>query len=176
MRTLWLLLYYTVLQRLPMHPFPGGLLFNRLRLAAVKRVVRKCGVGVMVKSGCYFGNGSRLTIGDRSQLGQHARLNGEIHIGNDVLMAQDVVMMATSHRYDRLDIPIIAQGEAEEVPIHIGDGAWIGTRVIILPGVDIGHDSIVAAGAVVTKSCPPFSILGGVPARIVKMRTPTAEP
>lgn len=170
MRAFWLLFYYAVLQKLPMHPFPGGALFNRMRLFAVKRILSQCGKDVMVKDRCYFGDGRRLTIGDRSQLGQNARLNGTIHIGKDVLMGQDVVMMATSHRYDQLDIPIIAQGETEEQPIRIGDGCWIGTRVIVLPGVEIGHDSIVAAGAVVTKSCPPWSILGGIPARVVKMR------
>src|SRR5690242_18053981 len=113
-RAFWLVLYYLVLQHLPMQPFPGGHFFNWVRLVAVRRILHRCGENVMVKDHCYFGDGRRLTVGDRSQLGQNARLNGEIHIADDVLMGQDVVMMATSHRYDRLDVPIVAQGEAPE--------------------------------------------------------------
>lgn len=176
LRTIILILYYGLLARLPMHPFPGGRTFNRLRLFAVRRIVRSCGRDVMVKSGCYFGDGKRLSIGDRSQLGQDGRLNGSITIGKDVLMGQEVIMMATSHRYSRTDLPIMAQGEEDEKPITIGDGAWIGTRAIILPGVEIGHDSIVGAGAVVTKSFPPYSIVGGVPARLLKSRLDSPAP
>ena len=85
-------------------------------------------------------------------------------------MGPDVVMMATSHEFARLDIPINLQGAKEENPIVIGDDCWIGTRAIILPGVHIGKQSIVAAGAVVTRSFPDRSILGGVPARLLKTR------
>ena len=175
MHNLSLILYYALLAHLPMHPFPGGRIFNRLRLFAVRRIVKSCGEDVLVKSGCYFGNGKRLSIGDRSQLGQDGRLNGSITIGKDVLMGQEVIMMATSHRYTRTDIPIMAQGEEDEKPIVIGNGVWIGTRAIILPGVEIGHDSIVGAGAVVTKSCPAYSIIGGVPAKFMKSRLAEAE-
>lgn len=170
MRTVLLLIYYAILKQLPMHPFPGGRVFNRLRYLAISRILAECGADVMVKSGCYFGDGRRLRIGEGSQLGQNARLNGTITIGRNVLMGQDVVMMATSHEHGALDRPIILQGEAEEEPIIIEDGVWVGTRAIILPGVNVGHDSIVGAGAVVTKSCPPYSILGGVPARVLKSR------
>ncbi len=162
--------YYLFLQRLPMHPFPGGLFFNRMRYSAVRIILKKCGRDVLVKDRCYFGDGRRLRVGNRSQLGQNARLNGAISIGDDVLMGQDVIMMATSHEYKRVDIPIIDQGEATEKEIIIENGVWIGTRAIILPGVVIGHDSIVAAGAVVSKSFPPYSIIGGVPARLIKSR------
>ena len=67
-------------------------------------------------------------------------------------MGPDVVMMATSHEFNSLDIPINQQGAKPEEPIVIGDDCWIGTRVIILPGVHIGRQCVVAAGAVVTHS------------------------
>ncbi|MDD3040470.1 DapH/DapD/GlmU-related protein [Bacteroides sp.] len=79
-------------------------------------------------------------------------------------------MMATSHEFKDLDTPINQQGAKSEEPIVIGNDCWIGTRVIILPGVEIGDYSIVAAGAVVTKSFPPYSIIGGVPAKLLKKR------
>lgn len=170
MRAFVLLLYYAVFSHLPMHPFPGGRLFNWFRFWAVSKVLRKCGEGVLVKNKCYFGEGSRLTIGNNSQLGQNAHLVGDIVIGNDVLMGPDVVMMATSHRHERIDIPMIQQGEAAEKEIRLGNDIWVGTRVIILPGVRIGDGCIIAAGAVVSTSFPPFSIVGGVPAKLLKVR------
>ena len=114
-----------------------------------------------------------MEVGDRSQLGQNARLNGEITLGRDVIMAPDVVMMATSHNYSRTDIPINLQGERAEQPILVGNDVWIGTRVIILPGVSVGSHSIIGAGAVVTKSFPEYSIIGGNPAKFIRLRQET---
>lgn len=85
-------------------------------------------------------------------------------------MGPDVIMMATSHAYDRKDLPIMAQGTAPEKPIKIGNNVWVGTRVIILPGVEIGDNTIIGAGAVVTKSFPKDCIIGGNPAKILKYR------
>lgn len=161
MKKILLLIYYMFLQRIPMQPIPGYHIGYKLRYMVVQRLLRKCGKGVIVKDHCYFGNGVRLSVGDRSQMGSHARLNGDITIGNDVLMGPDVVMMATSHEFARLDIPINKQGSKQEEPIVIGDDCWIGTRAIILPGVHIGKQCIVAAGAVVNRSFPDRSILGG---------------
>ena len=81
-----------------------------------------------------------------------------------------MVMMATSHEFNRLDIPINQQGAKPEEPIVIGDDCWIGTRVVILPGVHIGNQCVVAAGAIVTRSFADRSIVGGVPARVLKTR------
>ncbi|HHJ14078.1 MAG TPA: acyltransferase [Gammaproteobacteria bacterium] len=170
-RNTLLFLYYAFFQNIPMQPFPGYKAGYLLRRILVKRIIKHCGDGVIVKNRCYFGNGSRLSVGARSQLGQNARLQGSITIGEDVLMGPDVVIMATSHRFDRLDIPINQQKEDDEKEVIIGNDVWIGTRVIILPGVKIGAHSIVGAGAVVTRSFPDYSIIGGVPAKLIKSRT-----
>jgi len=170
MKKLYLMIYYVILQHLPMQPMPGYRLYYRWRYFFVKRILRKCGKDVVVKNKCYFGDGSRLEVGDRSQLGQNSRLNGAITIGSDVLMGPDVIMMSTSHEFSRLDIPINQQKNAPEKPIIIGDDVWVGTRVIILPGVHIGSHSIIAAGAVVTKSFPDMSVVGGVPANLLSVR------
>lgn len=170
MRKIYLLIYYSFVQFLPMQPFPGYKVFYKIRYLLVKKIIKSCGQDVIVKNRAYFGNGTRLYVGDRSQIGQNARLGGLVMIGKDVLMGPEVVMMATSHAFDRIDIPINQQGATEEQPIIVGDDVWIGTRVIILPGVKIGSHSIVAAGSVVTKSCEPYSIIGGVPAKLIKKR------
>lgn len=170
MKNFYLLLYYSIICFLPMQPMPGYRLFYKIRLIVVKRILKFCGDNVIIKNKVDFGNGSRLKVGHRSQLGQNAKLSGKITIGDDVLMGPDVIMMATSHAYDRVDIPINIQGETEEKEIIIGDDVWIGTRVIILPGVIIGSHSIVAAGAIVTKSFEPYSIIGGIPSKLIKKR------
>jgi len=165
-----LFLYYAVIQFLPMQPFPGHKFFYKIRRAFVASLIKKCGENVIVKDRCYFGDGSRLIVGSNSQLGQNSRLNGTITIGQDVLMGPDVVMMATSHEFKDTSKPINKQGEAKEKPIIIGDNVWVGTRVIILPGVEIGRNTIIGSGAVVTKSFPENSIIGGNPAKLIRMR------
>lgn len=171
MKSLLLLLYYGILQYIPMQPMPGYKIGYALRRWVVKRILgNRCGTDVIVKNKCYFGNGSRLRIGNRSQLGQNSRLAGTISIGDDCVMGPDVVMMATSHEFSDLNKPINQQGERKEKPIVVGNDVWVGTRVIILPGVNIGDQCIVAAGAVVTKSFPPRSIIGGVPAKLIGTR------
>lgn len=85
-------------------------------------------------------------------------------------MGPDVVIMATSHNFDTVDIPINLQGDKPEKEVIIADDVWIGTRAIILPGVKIGKHSIIGAGAVVTKSFPENSIIGGNPAKLIRYR------
>ncbi|YCM42402.1 acyltransferase [Verrucomicrobiaceae bacterium 227] len=170
MRNIYLFLYYLIARRWPMQPFPGYLTGYKLRRHLANKLLRHCGDLIIVKDRCYFGDGTRLSVGDRSQLGQNSRLNGLITIGNDVLMGPDIVMMATSHAFQNPDHLINLQGAAEEREIVIGDNVWIGTRAIILPGVTVGSHSIVAAGAVVTKDVPEYSIVGGNPARVIRSR------
>lgn len=170
-KQVFLFLYYALLQHIPMQPMPGWKVGYALREKCLKRILGyRYGGGNLIKDHCYIGNGDRLTIGRRSQLSSHGRFNGTIVIGDDVVMGPEVVMMATSHEFTRLDIPINQQGARPEEPIVIGNDVWIGTRVIVLPGVHIGNHCIVAAGAVVTKSFPDNCIIGGVPAKVLKMR------
>jgi len=170
MQKIYLILYYSFIQYLPMQPIPGYKFFYWLRYKVVKKILRNCGKDVIVKNKAYFGNGKRLSIGSRSQIGQNARLGGDIILGKDILMGPDVVMMATSHEFSSTTTLINQQGATEEKQIVIDDDVWIGTRVIILPGVHIGAHSIIGAGSVVTKSCEPYSIIGGVPAKLIKKR------
>jgi maltose O-acetyltransferase len=91
-------------------------------------------------------------------------------IGDNVMMGPEVVFYTTRHNNSRTDIPMNMQGIETGIPIVIGNDVWIGRRAIILPGVTIGDGCIIGAGAVVTKSFPPYSVIGGVPAKIVKNR------
>ena len=124
--------------------------------------------GLLGQSRCDFS--SKVTLGDNSDIGLYAELNGTVIIGNDVIMAPNVVVYTRNHNSSDISIPIKYQGDSPERPVVIGDGTWIGSRVIILPGVNIGANSIVGAGAVVTKSVPDYSVVVGNPGRVVRRR------
>ena len=111
------------------------------------------------------------------RLGNHINIHrgcaldgtGGLTIGNYVMIAQDSCIYSAQHRFDDLAIPMLYQ-KNELASTVIEDDVWIGAKAIILAGVRIGRGSIVGAGAVVTKDVTPYSIVGGVPARIIKNR------
>lgn len=96
-------------------------------------------------------------------------------IGKKVLFGPKPTIITGNHRIDLTGKYIIDITEKEklpenDLPVIIEDDVWCGANVTILKGVTIGRGSVVAAGAVVTKSFPPYSIIGGVPAKLLKMR------
>ncbi len=155
---------------------PGGYQSMRFRRWLCQKIFRSCGNNVIIKRGAYFGNGAALEIGDRSQIGENAKIASDTVIGNDVMMGLEVLILSTLHRSDLPDIPPLHQGWLPNRPVRLGDGCWIGGRAILLPGVNIGQGAIVGAGAVVTKDVPPFGVVGGVPAKIIRMRNDLATP
>lgn len=108
-----------------------------------------------------------VSIGHHSLVGISNVIIGPVAIGNHVIMAQHVVVSGLNHNYQNITIPIREQG-IDTRPIRIEDECWIGANVVITPGVTIGFHSVVAAGSVVTKDVPPYSIVGGNPARLLK--------
>ena len=169
-KVLALIAYYGVAQFFPTQPVPGWRVGYLIRRFLVKRIFDQCGNGVLVKTGAYFGSGSGIRIGDRSQVGQRSRIDHGVTIGNDVLMGPDVIIFAGGHAYADPEKPINLQGATETRPVEIGDDVWIGTRVVILPGVVIGHGAVIGACAVVTKSVPDYAVFAGNPARLIKYR------
>ena len=94
----------------------------------------------------------------------------DVIIGDFVRMGPHVNLMASNRIYEKRDIPILMQGIIEK-GITIGNDVWIGAGASILDGVNVGEGVVVAAGAVVTKDVPAYSIVGGVPARIIGERS-----
>src|SRR5665647_3418879 len=117
--------------------------------------------------------GERLRLGDNANIGPYSFIgcSGYIEIGARVLMGPRVNLLAENHNIDAADVPIKSQGVTRQ-PIVIEDDCWLGAGSAVLAGVTVGHDSVVAAGAVVTRDVPPYSVVGGVPARVLRTRTP----
>jgi maltose O-acetyltransferase len=87
------------------------------------------------------------------------------------MMGEDVLFQGGGHMFVNPDIPMEQQGSLPDTPLEIMEDVWIGSRAIVLPGCKrIGAHSIIGAGAVVTKDVPDYAIVGGNPARILKMR------
>lgn len=101
--------------------------------------------------------------------GNDADPAGKVRIGNDVRIASNCMLIAANHRFDDVTRPIGKQGLIRK-DIVIEDDVWIAGRVNIMAGVTVGHGSVIAAGAVVTHDVPPYSVVAGVPARVIKKR------
>lgn len=108
-----------------------------------------------------------VMIGDHTRVGLHNTIIGPVIIGNHVNLAQGITVTALNHIFEDSDKRIDEQGVSTSAVI-IEDDIWVGANAVILPGVTIGHHSVVAAGAVVTKDVPPHSLVAGVPAIIIK--------
>jgi acetyltransferase-like isoleucine patch superfamily enzyme len=108
-----------------------------------------------------------VIIGDRTKIGLSNTIIGPVTIGNDIRLAQNVTLSGLNHNYTDVNIPIHAQG-VSTAPIVIEDETWIGANVVIVAGVTIGKHCIIAAGSIVTKSIPPYSVAVGNPARVLK--------
>jgi acetyltransferase-like isoleucine patch superfamily enzyme len=94
---------------------------------------------------------------------------GGVDIGDDVRIAAHTVIVASSHNFGQLDVPIRTQGLSAK-GIRIDNDVWIGTNCTILDGVHVGAGAIIGAGSVVTKGVRPYSIVAGSPATILRMR------
>ncbi|GAA4270099.1 DapH/DapD/GlmU-related protein [Hyunsoonleella aestuarii] len=108
-----------------------------------------------------------VVIGDRTKIGLSNTIIGPVTIGNDIRLAQNITLSGLNHNYEDITLPIHEQGVSTS-PIVIEDETWIGANVVVVAGVTIGKHSIVAAGSIVTKDVPPYSVAVGNPARIIK--------
>jgi acetyltransferase-like isoleucine patch superfamily enzyme len=131
------------------------------------------GAGVRVAPNASFANGERIEIGAHSHIGAHCSLwagdsTGRIRLGEYALLGPEVFITASDYQFEP-GTPVMNQRKNER-DVVIGDDVWLGARVIVVGGVNIGDHCIVGAGSVVTKSLPADSIAVGNPARVVGQR------
>ena len=108
----------------------------------------------------------KMTIGKSSVVGDHAILDarGGLTIGKNVNLSTNVAIWTGQHNYQSSDFGY------EEAPVRIEDYAWLSFRTTILPGVTVGEGAVIAAGAVVTKDVAPYTVVAGIPAKVIGTR------
>lgn len=162
-------LYYFFARHLPSSSVPYNMGSGRLRRFLCKKMFLSCGRNVNIEHGAFFGGGREIEIGDNSAIGLNARVSGPLSIGNDVMMGPGVNIYTQNHETENIYKPMRLQ-TAPKQKVTIGNDCWIGANAVILPGVTIGNGVIIGAGAVVTKDVCDYAVVGGVPAKIIKIR------
>ncbi len=114
-----------------------------------------------------------LTIGDGTYIGRFVHINAwqSVIIEPNVLLADRVFISDADHNYEDIEIPVRLQGDCFKGPVKLKEGCWLGIGVVILPGVTIGRNAVVAANSVVTKPVPDYAVVGGIPAKVIKLLT-----
>ncbi len=138
----------------------------------------KLGSGVFLGAFSYFQgrHDGRFVIGDRVWIGPHSYFDARDLVLEDCVgWGPGAKVLGSSHTGLPLDVPVI-QTELAIAPVRVGAGADVGTNAVLLPGVTVGRNSIVGAGAVVTADVPENAVVAGVPARVLRFRTDSRPP
>ena len=168
MRWVAIMLYYTI------YVVRGCT--NRLLSFFYKKMLRGCGSNVRFSALTSDFTYRNLTIGNDVYIGPHALFlctESQIFIGNKVLFGPHVTIIGGDHRITdvgRFIYDVLDKHPEDDQDVHIEDDVWIGTNTTLLKGVTVGRGAVVAAGALVTKDVPPYAIVGGVPAKVLKYR------
>lgn len=162
--------YFNTIKVKDIDSIRGLIKINRIGKSG-KNLKINCSKGVFLNGNIILQGSGEISLGENSFIGSFSVLgsNKSISIRENVMIAQSVSIRDTDHNFDRIDVPMIQQGIIIS-PVLIEDNVWIGHGAVITKGVTIGTGAIVAANAVVTKDVPPYAIVGGVPARIIKYR------
>lgn len=160
--------YIRLLVPLYQHRGRGSKIYSSVRLDCPPYRRFFLGRQSVIESYCCINNAvGDVVIGNHTRIGIHNTIIGPVCIGNYVNLAQGITVTALNHNFEDVTRRIDEQGISTK-PVIIGDDVWIGANAVVLPGVTIGRHCVVAAGAVVTKDVPDHSVVGGVPAKILK--------
>lgn len=144
----------------------------------IKRGFARCGKQVSVPEYCSFAGIKNIYVGNDVSFGERTQImttRAKVILGNHIMFGPGVTIVTGNHRINIVGKYMSEIMDSEKEPeddqdVVIEDDVWIGCNAIILKGVVIGEGSVVAAGSVVTKDVPKYSIVGGNPAKILKMR------
>lgn len=139
------------------------------RTRILRHGVLTAGPGTVIEEGIKVRGSATLTLGRGCYVNNDAYFDCEadVVVGDFALLAVGVTVLTSEHELQGPDHDA-AYGPPVARPVTIGTQVWLGARVIVLPGVTIGDDCVVGAGAVVTRSCPPGGVYAGVPARRIR--------
>lgn len=152
-------------------------LIDKIQSVFFKRSFKSCGKNVYLRpSSCDIKGLNNISIGNNVSIPKGAIIystEANLIIKDNVIFGPRPTIITGDHRIDVVGIPIIESHEKlpeNDADVIIEEDVWAGANVVILKGVTIGRGSVIAAGAVVNKSIPPYSIVGGVPAKVLKYR------
>jgi acetyltransferase-like isoleucine patch superfamily enzyme len=146
-----------------------------IRYVCVKRLAAECGDNVAIYPGVYLSDLDGLRLGSNIKIGEMCFLGaaGGIVIESDVSVAHASSILTEEHDYTQpgslRDTPLIFK------PVTLRRGVWVGAGVKITAGVEIGEETAIGAGAVVTRDIPPRSVAAGVPARVLRARSEESQ-
>jgi acetyltransferase-like isoleucine patch superfamily enzyme len=143
----------------------------------MKRKMKVCGKNVSLRpsTSLYLGI-ENLSLGNNVSIPRFSHIfcsRASLTIGNNVIFGPAPTIVTGDHIINCIGTPMFLykkKGPEEDLPVVIEDDVWVGANVTILKGVTIGRGSVIAAGAVVNKSTPPYSISGGIPAKTIRFR------
>ena len=162
-------LYYGFAYYLPMsNKFFG--IGGKIRRVLCKQIFLKMGHNVNVEKHACFGSGRGIVIGDNSGLGVNCLVPSNTIIGDNVMMGPNCYIFTSNHDFSRTDIPMIRQGFTEKKQTIIGNDVWIGRNVSMTPGRYIADGTIIGACCMLTKDFPEYSVVGGNPSRLIRLR------
>ena len=163
-------LYYGLIQHLPHTRYFKAAGWIRKQYICRLMKVAKYHENSRFQNNVYLSGPGKVQIGQDCQINEHVFIQGA-KIGDNVMIAPHTAILSNVKETKSLEIPMNKQGWSEKDKlVIIKDDVWIGRNAIIMPGVVIETGSVVAAGTVVTKSFPAYSVLGGVPAKVIKNR------
>jgi acetyltransferase-like isoleucine patch superfamily enzyme len=155
-------------------------LWRRVRMVALKPLFRRAGSEFRFDPDGHY-SFTTIEVGDGVFLGPGAFLAASdsfIRIGHKVMFGPNVTVIGGDHRIDVVGVPMADVADkrpSDDRGVMIGDDVWVGAGAIVLQGVTIGRGAVVAAGAVVTRDVPPYAIVGGCPARVIRPRFSPAD-
>lgn len=160
--------YVRLLAPLYQHRGKGSKIYGSVRMDTPPYRKFSLGTHSVVESYSCINNAvGDVVIGDHTRIGIHNTIIGPVTIGSHVNLAQGITVTALNHNFENIKERIDSQGITTK-QVVINDDVWIGANAVILPGVTIGRHAVVAAGAVVTTDVPENTVVGGVPAKIIK--------
>lgn len=146
---------------------------ERKKLYKIYKSMHSVGRNVHICKNFSISAPHNMTIGDNVWIGNnfYAKAEGKIIIKSGCIISRYCEIWTSNHNYDSNDLQMIPYDRRFILkPVEINENVWIGSKVIILPGVSIGEGAVVGAGSVVTKDIPKYAVVGGNPAKVLKYR------